>query len=87
MSKLIFLAMPYLELYASTIRSDFKSITALLRHLRSWLDAGVNPRQDSSLIKEIDIENSDSICKLPYFPRHYLTRIHASGFYEVTEFF
>lgn len=87
MCRLIFLGMPYLAWYASAIKYDLGSITALLRHLRSWLDSGINPRSDSPLVKEIDIEDTNSLCKLPYFPKHYLTRVHTSGFFEVTEFF
>ena len=87
MRRLIFLGMPYLAWYASAIEYDLGSITALLRYLRSWLDSGINPRPDSPLVKEIDIEDTDSLCKLPYFPKHYLTRVHTSDFFEVTNFF
>ncbi len=87
MSDLTFLATPLVYLPASSIRHDFRSLVSLLRLLTRWLDLGITPRPDSVDLRKVSIHDAQSICKLPYFPRHYLSLLHGSEIIDISELF
>lgn len=84
MGGLTFLATPLPYLPASSIRYDFKSLVSLLQLLTQWLDLGIMPKADSETSQKVNLRNTQSICKLPYFPRGYIN-LHGSEIIDISK--